>query len=368
MNLTATTTAQFARLPGSGEHRVTNAGDDPIYLLYDPTPGELATFAGTAASLLASCDRRVAAGAIAGIPAGVANVGVVCATGTGPCGVVLGAGPAPELASWIDDLPFISDSGVIRQKNNYTDDFVVGSPQLDDDGNSAHDNRMWFDKSKGAFRAGGATGSEWNDANVGDHSAAFGNIGTASGSISTHFGVGGVASGTRSTHFGGGGTANSAYSAHFGLYGVASVYAQTVFAAGQNEVDGDAQVSLIPHRAEIDHPDTAWHTIYIDGIDDVRTVQTDSSNCVICMISGTTSGATKTFAYLIYAHVENDGGTVAIKSQTKLLDSDADDASFDAQLAVSGTAVVPQVKDADGTGDTVRWSVAFFDTEAVYAA
>jgi hypothetical protein len=133
-------------------------------------------------------------------------------------------------------------------------------------------------------------------------------------------------------------------------------------------VDGDAQVSIIPHHRAVFHSDTAWHTIYIDGTDDVRTVQTDSSNCVICMISGTTSGATKTFAYIIYAHVENDGGTVSIKSQTKLLDSDADDPSFDAQLAVSGTAVVAQVKDADGGSIAVRWSAAFLDTEAVNAA
>jgi hypothetical protein len=265
-------------------------------------------------------------------------------------------------------MPFYTDSGVISQIHNYTDDFVVGSPQLADDGDANHDKRMWFDKSRGAFRAGGVPGSEWDDANVGDYSAGFGNTGIASGSISTHFGVSGVASGARSIHFGGGGTASGTYSMHFGLNGLASLYSQAVFASGHNEVDGDAQVSLIPHRAEIDHPDTAWHTIYIDGTDDVRTVQTDSSNCVICMISGTTQGATKTFAYLIYAHVENDGGTVAIKSQTKLLDSDADDASFDAQLAVSGTAVVPQVKDADGGSDTVRWAVAFLDTEAVFAA
>jgi hypothetical protein len=293
-------------------------------------------------------------------------------------------------------MPFKTDSGLISQIHNYTDDFVIGSPQLADDGNSAHDKRMWFDKSKGALSAGRATGSEWDDANVGNYSARFGDSGTASGTYSTHFGRTGEASGNYSTHFGYDGTASGRYSAHFGytgeasglgcthfgyrgaasgsysthfgFRGIASLYTQTVFASGRNGADGDAQVSLIPHHDEIDHSDTAWHTIYIDGTDDVRTVQTDSSNCVICMISGTTSGATKTFAYLIYAHVENDGGTVAIKSQTKLLDSDADDASFDAQLAVSGTAVVPQVKDADGTGDTVRWSAAFFDTEAVYAA
>jgi hypothetical protein len=336
-----------------------------------------------------------------------------------------------------DEMPFKTDSGLISQIHNYTDDFVIGSPQLADDGNSDHDSRVWFDKSRAAFRAGMATGDEWDITNVGNYSAAFGlnNVasgeysavfgrsgeasgyaathfgrsgeasgyaathfgggtasgdysthfgteGTASGYFATHFGYSGTASGYAATHFGGGGTASGDYSTHFGgsgeasgdysthlgRYGVASLYAQTVFASGRNGAYGDAQVSLIPHHDEIDHSDTAWHTIYIDGTDDVRTVQTDSSNCVICMISGTTQGAAKSFAWIIYAHVENDGGTVTIKSQTKLLDSDADDTSFDAQLAVSGTAVVPQVKDADGTGDTVRWSAAFFDTEAAYAA
>ena len=33
-------------------------------------------------------------------------------------------------------------------------DFVFGSDQLDDDTDTAHDNRMFFDKSTGAFRAG----------------------------------------------------------------------------------------------------------------------------------------------------------------------------------------------------------------------
>ena len=43
---------------------------------------------------------------------------------------------------------------------------------------------MFFDKSKGAFRAGSVTGNQWDDANVGDYSfaAGFGNI--ASGSYS----------------------------------------------------------------------------------------------------------------------------------------------------------------------------------------
>ena len=43
-----------------------------------------------------------------------------------------------------------------------------------DDGNSDHDGRMFFDKSKAAFRAGRAINSQWDDSNVGGGSVAFG--------------------------------------------------------------------------------------------------------------------------------------------------------------------------------------------------
>ena len=72
---------------------------------------------------------------------------------------------------------FENDAGLISESANsdqYNSDFVIGSPQLTDDGNTNHDKRMFFDKSKGAFRAGRATGTEWDDANVGNYSIAFG--------------------------------------------------------------------------------------------------------------------------------------------------------------------------------------------------
>ncbi|MCB1580167.1 MAG: hypothetical protein KDJ32_04695, partial [Alphaproteobacteria bacterium] len=83
---------------------------------------------------------------------------------------------------------FEDNSGVIRSTSgtvNYTTaDFVFGSPQLADDGDANHTSRMFFDKSKGAFRAGTATGARWDDANVGTYSAAFGYDVTASGNNS----------------------------------------------------------------------------------------------------------------------------------------------------------------------------------------
>lgn len=70
------------------------------------------------------------------------------------------------------------------------DDFVFGSTQLDEDGvfNSGDENRMFFDKSKGAIRAGQG-GSEWDEVNVGSFSTAFGNGNTASGVSSVALGV-----------------------------------------------------------------------------------------------------------------------------------------------------------------------------------
>ncbi|MGH1376096.1 MAG: tail fiber domain-containing protein [Alphaproteobacteria bacterium] len=97
-------------------------------------------------------------------------------------------------------------SNVVRMKStsgDYTnDDFVFGSPQLDDDADANHDTRMFFDKSKGAFRAGTTNGTEWDDANIGDESVAFGLNNTASGTRSFVVGFNNTASGTYSIALG----------------------------------------------------------------------------------------------------------------------------------------------------------------------
>ena len=61
---------------------------------------------------------------------------------------------------------------------------------------------MFFDKSKGAFRAGSVSGTEWDDGNVGNYSVALGSATTASGQTSTALGNSTVASGTNSTAMG----------------------------------------------------------------------------------------------------------------------------------------------------------------------
>jgi len=101
-----------------------------------------------------------------------------------------------NVSDW--DTGFYEVGGVVLQYNGgYDEDFVFGSPQLADDGNADHDARMWFDKSKGAFRAGEVTGAEWDDVNVGGQSTAFGNHTMASGANSFAIGAA-TASGTNS--------------------------------------------------------------------------------------------------------------------------------------------------------------------------
>ena len=72
-------------------------------------------------------------------------------------------------------------------------DLVIGSPQADDDGDSAHDARIVFEKSKdGAFRAGSASGTQWDTRGVG--SVALGRNGTASANDAVAIGRNGIAS------------------------------------------------------------------------------------------------------------------------------------------------------------------------------
>jgi trimeric autotransporter adhesin len=72
---------------------------------------------------------------------------------------------------------FQSIGGVVQNTTNVgSDDFVFGSTTLAGSGE-----RFFFDKSKGAFRAGSTFGNEWNDVNVGDFSIALGTGNTASG-------------------------------------------------------------------------------------------------------------------------------------------------------------------------------------------
>ncbi|MEM7085900.1 MAG: tail fiber domain-containing protein [Bacteroidota bacterium] len=98
-----------------------------------------------------------------------------------------------------------------------TDDFLFGSSQLNDNTLGTTDNaRLFFDKSKGAFRAGEVSSTHWDQTNVGTGSFAAGNNTTASGASSTALGSGSSASGSNSTAMGNSTSASGVFSSAFG--------------------------------------------------------------------------------------------------------------------------------------------------------
>lgn len=117
--------------------------------------------------------------------------------------------------------PFEVNNGVISNRSNQweEEDFLVGSPTLDNDETSTLDNkRMFFDKSKGAFRAGIAQSDQWDENNRGTYSIAMGRNTIASGYHSTAFGMGTLSEAWYSTSIGQGTVASSRTETVIGSY------------------------------------------------------------------------------------------------------------------------------------------------------
>ncbi len=127
-----------------------------------------------------------------------------------------------------------------------TDDFVFGSIQLDNATGADDDNRLFFDKSKGAFRAGRTTTTTWDDASRGNYSAAFGLAGIASGTASFAAGAPGTASGDFAVAFSG--TSSGYYALSSGHHTVADSYSQTSLGMFNTISAGDATTIVATDR------------------------------------------------------------------------------------------------------------------------
>ena len=92
--------------------------------------------------------------------------------------------------SLVTPAAFTTSAGVTSNAPGIyaTDDFVFGSPQLDNNGNLDNRRRLFFDKSKAAFRSGYVASTQWDASNIGDYSIAMGNGTIASGSSSVSLG------------------------------------------------------------------------------------------------------------------------------------------------------------------------------------
>ncbi|MBW1294133.1 hypothetical protein [Aquimarina litoralis] len=121
-----------------------------------------------------------------------------------------------------------------------TDDFVFGSTQLANDTNTNDDNRrMFFDKSKGAFRVGSTLSTEWDDINVGDLSVAIGQQGIASGASSVAIGPFANALALESTAIGFSSSANGRMSVAIGRSTIAESREQITLGASNTIVTGN---------------------------------------------------------------------------------------------------------------------------------
>ena len=104
---------------------------------------------------------------------------------------------------------FTSDNGITYSNNN-DDDFLFGADDLEHTSSSStYEYKMFFDKSKGAFRAGSVNSTQWDESNVGTFSFSVGGNNTASGDGSIGLGYYTTASGKYATTFGRSTTASS---------------------------------------------------------------------------------------------------------------------------------------------------------------
>ncbi len=118
------------------------------------------------------------------------------------------------------DKVFSTTNNITSNSNGdiANDDFVFGNAKLDEEGS-----RMFFDKSKAAFRAGSSAGMglTWADSNVGNYSFASGRNTMANAEYSTAMGYDTTASGSRSTAIGNRTTSESYGQISLGTFNVA---------------------------------------------------------------------------------------------------------------------------------------------------
>jgi hypothetical protein len=196
--------------------------------------------------------------------------------------------------------------------------------------------------------------------------------GTSYGYNTIGGGLGNTASGEWASILGGrANIASGYYSAILGgFFGLADKYAQQAHANTRFAAVGDSQSSKFVASRLATHSDAAWYTLFLDNIDDLLTIATDTVWTFRAQIVGTTQGCTKSFGFEITGVVENDGGTVTLLASTVTTLYDGDDASFDARALAddANNALLIQVQDADSGGDIVRWVASVQTTEVTFPA
>jgi len=126
--------------------------------------------------------------------------------------------------------------------------FVVGSQSTEDTGTAADDSRMFFHKGDYSFRAGRVLATQWDSANRGNESAAFGFNTTASGTQSFASGSNVTASAAGSQAWGNNSTVSSTNAVGGvaeGNYAKSYLRGQVAHASDRFQIAGDGQYSRV---------------------------------------------------------------------------------------------------------------------------
>lgn len=223
-----------------------------------------------------------------------------------------------------------------------TDDFVFGSSSLDDDGDANHDSRLIFDKSNGSFRAGRVASTQWNSANRGNFSVAFGANNMASGNHS------GVLAGESNT-------ASSNYSTVVGFQSITENTGENSFANGAFSTAGDNRAYEVIWRGTTNNDATT--ELFIDGASERLTLNNHEMIFAKIIVAGVRTDATGTAvgytADICVYRGANAGSTITVDGTITDFDGGSACEVSIAGNAATGTLMIFVVGIA---GQTFRWT------------
>ena len=259
----------------------------------------------------------------------------------------------------------VSNSGSLAA---YTDDLVFGGPQLTDDGDVAHDDRMYFDKSQYAFRAGRAQSTQWDSPGAG--SFACGRNCNASGDWSTAFGSASVASGDYTVAYASGtasanysfaagylSTAGNTYATVFGYYGSSSAYGElAIEGTGRFAAAGDAQASLIQWRKSTTDG-TANVELFTNGSTTRFPIASDSTvGFVVYVVARRTDVNGESYFVKHEGCIDNNAGTTAlVGTVTTTVIADDSGGVWQSQVSADNANDSLKVDVTGAVGKSIYW-------------
>jgi len=189
---------------------------------------------------------------------------------------------------------FITENG-ITFSNNGEDDFVFGADSLNH--GSGEEFKLFFDKSKGAFRAGTVDDTNWDEENIGNHSFAAGENTIANGAFATAFGNASKATGYGATAFGNGSEASGYSSSSFGRFNVAEGSSATAFGS-YTEAQGGVSTAFGDRTVAYSYGETAlgiYNTAYDPNLTTVY-----NANDRLLVVGNGTDDDNRSDALIIY--------------------------------------------------------------------